>query len=161
MTAGQAHNVFSFVEFSTVHEAHAAARAEFDLRGKRIRVEPKEYSTRRHSRMPYGQSPARRGYRTIPWDPRSHGYPPQHAMPYGFQPAIGSQGPSANSPYNGRAPWSTPPQTDYQYRRFNSGDQYYAGSPRAHRYLHGPPGPMLPYRGPEAGGNQYGPPPHR
>ncbi|KIW14146.1 hypothetical protein PV08_06927 [Exophiala spinifera] len=44
-------NVFAFIEFAHPHEADRASLADHDLHGHKLRIEPKEYSSRRASRV--------------------------------------------------------------------------------------------------------------
>lgn len=50
-------NTFAFVEFSTAIEANVAAESEVSIRGTKIRIEPKEYTARRKSRLALEASP--------------------------------------------------------------------------------------------------------
>jgi RNA recognition motif-containing protein len=44
-------NYFAFVEFSSVEEVEAACNADVTLRERKLRIEPKEYTARRKSRL--------------------------------------------------------------------------------------------------------------
>jgi len=127
---GHGYNVFGFIEYASVLEAERASQSEIDIRQQRIRVEPKEYSARRHTRLqPFGQpASAERPQRGIAWGPSSNAYQGPTAMPYGFQP-IYMQQPAFHPGYGYTT--TTPPNSG-QRRRAQTGDEYmYGGSPHA------------------------------
>lgn len=105
---GTGFNVFAFIEFSDSYEANHAAEQEIDIRGERVRVEPKEYSARRATRLQY--HPANTPPSGNRWNNMSNIYSPGHQSQYssspsqfyGFSP--GPQGynntPPEMSPYN-------------------------------------------------------------
>lgn len=126
------YNVFGFVEFSTVYEARAASGANIDLRGHRIRVEPKEYSARRKARMAtMGPS-----YQSNFWGTPDYRFPTQpYAMPYGYQ--------------NVARPLYRPVTGNGPRRNDNVAPAPHYWAPRAHQYALGP---AAPYQAP---GNQH------
>ena len=127
---GQGYNIFGFIEYACATEAERASEAEIDIRQQRIRVEPKEYSARRHTRLqPFGQPGSiERPQRGIAWGPSSNAYhSAAAAMPYGFQP-IYVQQPAFHPGYN----YATTPPSSGQRRRAQTGDEFmYGGSPHA------------------------------
>lgn len=158
---GQGYNIFGFIEFSSVTEAERASESEIDIRQQRIRVEPKEYSARRHTRLqPFGQpASAERPQRGIAWGPSSNAYQSPAAMPFGFQP-IYVQQPAFHPGYGYAA---TPPSSG-QRRRAQTGDEYmYGGSPHAAQHYipvgHPAYAAMAPLRDTEPDG--YPAPPRR
>lgn len=54
---------------------------------------------------------------------------------------MGNQGYGPVTPYNGGAPWNTPPPSAYQTRAFPPDHQFFNGSPNAPRQMAGPYGP--------------------
>ncbi|KAK5079729.1 hypothetical protein LTR70_008344 [Exophiala xenobiotica] len=133
ITGGQGYNIFGFVEYSCATESERAAETEIDIRGQRIRVEPKEYSARRHTRLQhFGHPPSsERPQRGIAWPPSSGAYqPPPAAMPYGFQP-IYFQQPAFHPGYA----YATTPPSSGQRQRAQTGDGYiHGGSPHASQH---------------------------
>lgn len=136
MVGGQGYNIFGFVEFSNVVEAEAAAEAEMDIRGQRIRVEPKEYSARRHTRLqPFGQSNSAERPRAIAWGPSSNTYQSPGPLPYGFQP-IYMQPHGAYPPFSQGYNWvATPPSTNRRRRAPTMDEYVLQGSPHQHQYI--------------------------
>lgn len=144
MVGGQGYNIFGFLEFSDTTEAERAAESEVDIRGQRIRVEPKEYSARRHTRLqPYRQPfQAERQPRGIAWGPSSHPYQAP-APPYGFQPVFIQQPAGGLTPFHPGYGYATTPPSSGQRRRAGTTDGYlFDGSPHpASHYIPaaGPP----------------------
>lgn len=129
MPGGQGYNIFGFIEFSTVAEAEAASQTEIDIHGQRIRVEPKEYSARRHTRLqPFGPTPPAQRSRTIAWGPSANVYQ-SPGMPYGFQPIYIQQPPGAFATYYQGQPWTTTPPSSGIRRRATAPGEYLYGSP--------------------------------
>lgn len=130
----KAFNVFAFIEFSEVAEADSAAQCEVNIRKQRIRVEPKEYSARRHTRLqPFGQAASvERPRRGIAWGPSANAYQSSAAMPFGFQPVY-VQPPAFHPGYA----YTTTPPSSGQRRRPETGDEYmYDGSsPTIQHYI--------------------------
>lgn len=111
---GAGFNIFGFVEYATPQMAECAADAEVDVRGKRIRVEPKEYSARRGTRLAaYGATPGSEPpRRPIAWRPSTHSYQPAMSMPYGFAP----YGPPS-AYHSNLMGYISPPQSAHRARR--------------------------------------------
>ena len=149
---GTGHNVFGFIEFDTEAQAQIASQNEVDVRGQRIRVEPKEYSARRHTRLaPHSISNPVDRPRTIAWGPSIY-QTPTH-MPYGFQPIYIQQTPGGPIPFGQGMPWATPPHSG-QRRRQNTG-QFYIGSPPGPTYIPAEHVTMPPYQGQDAGNQPF------
>lgn len=146
---GQGFNIFGFIEYDTDAEAEAAAEAEIDIHGARIRVEPKEYSARRHTRLqPYSQPPASEQYqpRGIAWGPSANIYQsPAAPMPYGFQP-IYVQGPPGGFPHlpPGYSWTATPPNSAPRRRAPPPEDFYMDASPPQYLSMHQAPFQLAP-----------------
>lgn len=119
IAGGIGRNVFAFIEFENINQAEAAARqTDVNIRGQRIRVEPKEYSARRHTRLGLGRSPAFSHH-----SPRGRGLTPSYntpqlaqSMPGGFFPLF------TQTPYGEFVPLhpamysfdATPPSSSYR-----------------------------------------------
>lgn len=148
-SGGQGFNIFGFIEYDTATEAEAAAEAEIDIRGARIRVEPKEYSARRHTRLqPYSQPPASDRFqpRAIAWGPSANVYQsPAAPMPYGFQP-IYVQGPPGAFPHlpPGYSWTATPPNSVPRRRAPPPEDYYIDNSPPQYLSMHQAPFQLAP-----------------
>jgi len=115
----------SSTQSSCATEAERAAESEIDIRQQRIRVEPIEYSARRHTRLQHlGHPPSfERPQRGIAWPPSSGAYQsPAAAIPYGFQP-IYVQRPAFYPGYG----YTTTPPSSGQRRRAQTGDEYIYG----------------------------------
>ncbi|KAK5099868.1 hypothetical protein LTS08_005583 [Lithohypha guttulata] len=129
---GQGFNIFGFIEFSSQAEAKAAALVEMDIRGKRIRVERKEYSGRRLARLQPAFQPAfEERPRTRAWGRSLNVYqPPGAHLPYGFQPFYMQQPPSGYSPYHQGYGWPVSPPHSALRRRGNTSGNYLTGAPQ-------------------------------
>ncbi|KAK5074848.1 hypothetical protein LTR51_003247 [Lithohypha guttulata] len=129
---GQGFNIFGFIEFSSKAEAKAAALVEMDIRGKRIRVERKEYSGRRLARLQPAFQPAfEERPRTRAWGRPPNVYqPPGAHLPYGFQPFYMQQPPSGYSPYHQGYGWPVSPPHSALRRRGNTSGNYLTGAPQ-------------------------------
>ncbi|ETN43360.1 uncharacterized protein HMPREF1541_02519 [Cyphellophora europaea CBS 101466] len=69
-------NCFSFIEFNTPFEADNAITSDVWIRGQKLRIEPKEYSTRRGHRNPQGYPP----YQSRNYQPRPRQPDPSYAQ---------------------------------------------------------------------------------
>lgn len=152
---GAGFNIFGFIEYATAQMAECAADAEVDVRGKRIRVEPKEYSARRGTRLAaYGSTPGSEpSRRPIAWGPSIQSYQPAMPMPYGFAPFGPPTGYHSNL-----MGYMSPPQSAHRARR-QSGVDYssYTGAAPTWMGWAVPPGyGLLPLRrGDNEEANQY------
>lgn len=103
LAGGTGYNIFGFVEFATEAQALPASVAVIDINGQRIRVEQKEYSSRRHRRCQeydHVQS-IERNRRGIPWGtPRA---------PAWGRSANNYRSPRPQMPYGAYGPYSAPP----------------------------------------------------
>ena len=155
---GHGFNIFGFVEFDTTSQADAASVAEIDIRGQRIRVEPKEYSARRHTRLqPYNApAPAAPRPRVVAWGPPTN-YQQPAALPYGFQPIYVHQPPAGISPYHQSYGYAaTPPNSGYRRRAPAQEEYVFAGSPPGpQHYIPTEPAAMLGYPQYPEGGNGH------
>ncbi|KAJ9494087.1 hypothetical protein LTR99_006670 [Exophiala xenobiotica] len=94
-------NVFAFIEYASCHEADRAALAERNLHGNKLRVEPKEYSVRRPSRVAAStNSQYNHGARDYSYDDATYNTPAAPTM-YNATPAMYHMNPLATPPHHG------------------------------------------------------------